>query len=294
MEKLCALRTQESCQVEPEKRSVYPTSSYLFANKRTPTLSSMYLSTNKQTVGSKKGLRQSECTRPRIVRHFFPLKRRDGGFFTSGSKEKEYFSVSHFDTKLTGLVIFYWKCLGWPTAEVDAIWRWLVDRGFSIFPRRSRWQGPDHKLPRRAQFFLGHFNILSLLKDSFMFSTLNYLTDVNSCWEYLPKFLSCWPCNDFLWLLDLFLNRTGNWTWQAWKMRWEMLLHLQRNLSVMRVNKKKKNYCSSFKTRWIVKRIGRIYQLGGNILLFSQTRAILQLCCRERNKPFGIYANQNK
>ena len=113
---------------------------------------------------------------------------------------------------------------------------WL---GFSIFPRRSRWQGPDHKLPRRAQFFLGHFNILSLLKDSFMFSSLNYLTDVNSCWEYLPKFLSCWPCNDFLWLLDLFLNRTGNWTWQAWKMRWEMLSHLQRNVSVMRVKKKK-------------------------------------------------------
>ena len=201
MEKLCALRTQESCQVEPEKRSVYPTSSYLFANKRTPTLSSMYLSTNKQTVRSKKGLRQSECTRPRIVRHFFPLKRRDGGFFTSGSKEKEYFSVT-----LTRNWPGWWYF-------IESAWGDLLRKltpsggdwlGFSIFPRRSRWQGPDHKLPRRAQFFLGHFYILSLLKDSFMFSTLNYLTDVNSCWEYLPKFLSCWPCNDFLWLLDLF------------------------------------------------------------------------------------------
>ena len=42
--------------------------------------------TNKQWVGEK-GLRQSECTRPRIVRHFFPLETRDGGFFTNSSKE---------------------------------------------------------------------------------------------------------------------------------------------------------------------------------------------------------------
>ena len=175
-------RTQESCQVESEKRSVYPTTSYLFSgNKRTPKLSSIYLSTNKQTVGGQKGLRQSECTRPRIVRHFFPLKRRDGGFFTSGSKEKEYFSVSHFDTKLTGLVIFYWKCLGWPTAEVDAIWRWLV--GIFNFSPKEQVARAGSQIAKESTVFLGPF-LHSLSFEGFIY-VFFYFKLPNGCEQLL-------------------------------------------------------------------------------------------------------------